>query len=189
MSLDVLSLLALFLTSLNTLCPLTHNQITYIHTHNHTGQWRIDVSPELAVSLGLLNTRRSTHSLDPRSHNSFRKRLEYVKKSLATTKALLEEAGGYDKLPVDGRLSVELFVDQLQTYVDNSPYRTHLQCVNRLEGPQTDLPLYASYLPLNSSADVAFYLDFLSNVAKQNEEVIALLQAGLDENNKPSKCR
>ncbi|GMH94042.1 hypothetical protein TrST_g4058 [Triparma strigata] len=151
-------------------------------------QWRLDVSPELAVSLGLLHERRSTHALDPRSVESFEQRLEYVRKSLASVKELVEKEGGMDAIPSSTKLSVELYVDQLETYLENSKYQSHLSCVNRLEGPQTDLPLYASYLPLNNKADFDFYLSFLSSVKKQNDEVLILLQMGIDTNHTPAKC-
>jgi len=75
-----------------------------------------------------------------------------------------------------------------QVYVDNSKYESHLSCINRLEGPQTDLPLYASYLPLNTAAEVSFYLDFLSNISTQNSEVIALLCQGITSKSLPAKC-
>lgn len=94
-----------------------------------------------------------------------------------------------DAIPSSTKLSVELYVDQLETYLENSKYQSHLSCVNRLEGPQTDLPLYASYLPLNNKADFDFYLSFLSSVKKQNDEVLILLQMGIDTNHTPAKCR
>lgn len=94
-------------------------------------QWRLDVSPELAVSLGLLHERRSTHALDPRSVESFEQRLEYVRKSLASVKELVEKEGGMDAIPSSTKLSVELYVDQLETYLENSKYQSHLSCVNR----------------------------------------------------------
>ncbi|GMH59679.1 hypothetical protein TL16_g02881 [Triparma laevis f. inornata] len=139
----------------------------------------------MAVSLGLLHERRSVHSLDPRSVESFEQRLEYVKKSLDTVKELVEKEG---TLEPDTQLSVELYVDQLETYLENSKYNSHLSCVNRLEGPQTDLPLYASYLPLNNKSDFDFYLDFLSSVKNQNDEVLILLQMGINTNHVPAKC-
>ena len=71
---------------------------------------------------------------------------------------------------MEKRLSVELFRDQLKTYVENAKYESHLACINRLEGPQTDLPLYASYLPVGTKEEVAFYVDFLSSIKKQNTE-------------------
>ena len=124
--------------------------------------------------------------MDPRSAQSFRDRLEYIKRSLKDLEDLIESVGGIEK--VEKRLSVELFRDQLKTYVDNAKYESHLGCINRLEGPQTDLPLYASYLPVGTKAEVAFYMDFLSSIRKQNTEVIALLREGMDKKNLPAKC-
>ena len=147
---------------------------------------RLDVSPELAASLGLLPVRRSSHSLDPRSAQSFADRLEYIKRSLKDLEDLIESVGGIEN--VEKRLSVELFRDQLKTYVENAKYESHLACINRLEGPQTDLPLYASYLPVGTKEEVAFYVDFLSSIKKQNTEVISLLQEGIDKKNLPAKC-
>lgn len=62
---------------------------------------------------------------------SFEQRLEYVKKSLDTVKELVEKEG---TLEPDTQLSVELYVDQLETYLENSKYNSHFSCVNRLEG-------------------------------------------------------
>ena len=64
-------------------------------------------------------------------------------------------------------------------------YRTFLSCVNRLEGPQTDLPLYASYLPMSTQKDVEFYSDFIAAVPVQIDEVIQLLRTGIREKRTP----
>jgi uncharacterized protein (DUF885 family) len=132
-------------------------------------QWRMDTDPELAAALGFLDKRRSTHALDPRSPSSFEDRLAYMKEALARFQALLE-TGSVESLSESKRLSVDLYVDQLETYVANSKYRTYLCCLNRMEGPQTDLPLYASYLPLKTPADCAFYKAFLAASSVQIDE-------------------
>jgi len=57
-----------------------------------------------------------------------------------------------------------------------------------MEGPQNDLPLYASYLPLKTPSDVAFYGEFLKAVSVQVQEVTELLTLGVFTKNLPAKC-
>ena len=57
-------------------------------------------------------------------------------------------------------------------------HRAYLCCVNRMEGPQTDLPLYANYLPVKTPEQQSFYKRFLEAVPNQLEEVQSLLRQG-----------
>jgi uncharacterized protein (DUF885 family) len=147
-------------------------------------QWRIDTDPELAASLGLLSQRRSTHAIDPRSPESFSKRLSWVKAALGRIQTLDEsDVKALDK---DDSLSYQLYVKELEDYVNNtSQYRAYLNCVNRLEGPQTDLVLYAKYLPLETQDQLDFYKQFLEGISVQLGEVIELLKLGLEEKRTP----
>ena len=145
-------------------------------------QWRIDTDPELAASLGFLSHRRSTHALDPRSLESFRQRHEWLRQALSR----VQERVDRETLNAFDKLSYDLFVKQLQDYVTFTPkHKAFLLCVNRLEGPQTDLPLYAKYLPLKTPPQRLFYLEFLKAIPLQLAEVIELLRAGLEENRTP----
>jgi len=149
----------------------------------------MDTDPELAVSLGQLSIRRSTHALDPRSPASFTDRLKYMKAALARFQALVDSnAAGVKQFSESKQLSVELYIDQLQTYVDNAKFQTYLCCLNRMEGPQNDLPLYASYLPLKTADNIAFYKSFLESTATQVNEVVELLKLGMTKKNLPAKC-
>ena len=153
-----------------------------------TWQWRVDTDPELAASLGLLAQRRSKHALDPRSPESFENRLEWIERALERIAAgLLPEQ--VSKLLSDAdRLSHELYVTQLSDYVRYTRrYKAYLSCVNRLEGPQTDLALYARYLPLGTNADREFYRDFLMAIPTQISQVMELLRIGLSEGRTPPK--
>jgi len=149
-------------------------------------QWRIDTDPELAVSIGWLEKRRSTHALDPRSLESFDQRLAWVTEAKKRFESLLAK-NDLNSLPKDLKLTAELYLDQLNDYTNNFKHRTFLSCVNRMEGPQTDLPLYAGYLPMNTSADYQFFSDFISAVPKQVDEVILLLKQGLKEKRTPPR--
>ena len=148
-----------------------------------TWQWRIDTDPELAASLGLLTSRRSTHALDPRSPESFAQRLEWMEKALIRIQAISK-----NRLSQDDLLSYELYVAQLTDYVSyTKKHRTYLCCINRLEGPQTDLPLYARYLPTKTKLQREYYRDFLKALPVQLTEVTALLRLGLLERRVPPK--
>ena len=148
-----------------------------------TWQWRIDTDPELAASLGLLTSRRSTHALDPRSPESFAQRLEWIEKALTRIQAV-DTKDLYD----DDLLSYQLYAGQLADYVTyTKKHRTFLCCINRLEGPQTDLPLYARYLPTQTRAQREYYRDFLKAVPVQLAQVTALLRVGLLEKRVPPK--
>jgi uncharacterized protein (DUF885 family) len=161
-----------------------------------TWQWRLDTDPELVASLGLLSTRRSTHALDPRSPESFDQRLKWIEQALdranAMTTMLLEEEGGDQPphsimSPVE-HLSWRLYVAQLQEYVQYTKHhKTYLCCVNRLEGPQTDLPLYARYLPTKTRTQREFYCDFLKAIPVQLSQVQQLLTMGMSEKRVPPK--
>jgi uncharacterized protein (DUF885 family) len=150
-----------------------------------TWQWRIDTDPELAASLGMLTRRRSKHALDPRSIESFERRLKWIDGALERIKTGITK-DQVDKLPKDERLSYELYVMQLTDYITYTrKYKAYLCCVNRLEGPQTDLALYARYLPTKSHSDRLFYRDFLKAIPTQLDEVISLLASGLTERRTP----
>lgn len=139
-----------------------------------TWQWRIDTDPELAASMGMLSRRRSSHALDPRSLKSFEQRLKWVEKALARVRDI-------DITPLDERNSLiyQLYEEQLMNYVSyTKKHRAYLCCVNRMEGPQTDLPLYANYLPVKTLEQQNFYKQFLGAVPNQLAEVQSLLQQG-----------
>jgi len=149
-----------------------------------TWHWRIDTDPELAASLGLLSSRRSTHALDPRSLDSFAKRLVWVEKALERIKT----CSGLDQLSKEDELSYKLYVAQLTDYVNyTKQHKTYLCCINRLEGPQTDLPLYARYLPVKTLKQREFYRDFLKAIPVQLKEVMELLKMGIEEKRIPAK--
>lgn len=148
-----------------------------------TWHWRIDTDPELAASLGLLSSRRSTHALDPRSPDSFQKRLLWVEKALERVKDIETT-----ELSKEDQLSCRLYVAQLTDYVNyTKQHKAYLCCINRLEGPQTDLPLYARYLPVKTLAQREFYRDFLKAVPLQLKEVMELLLIGIHEKRVPAK--
>jgi uncharacterized protein (DUF885 family) len=151
-----------------------------------TWQWRIDTDPELAASLGLLSHRRSTHALDPRSPESFDQRLQWVQKALDRIKNGLPADDAVKHLSEDELLSYQLYVMQLSDYVKyTSKHKAYLCCVNRLEGPQNDLALYARYLPLKSRNEREYYRDFLKAIPVQLEQVQALLKIGLEQGRTP----
>lgn len=144
-------------------------------------QWRIDTDPELAVAIGWLEKRRSTHALDPRSLESFEMRYRWVSKAQKRFDDLLAR-GDLSTVHKDLKLTAELYVDQLKDYVDNFHHRSYLMCINRMEGVQTDLPLYASYLPMNTLSDYKFFESFIEAVPTQIDEVIILLKEGVKQN-------
>lgn len=149
-----------------------------------TWQWRIETDPELAASLGFLSVRRSTHALDPRSLKSFEQRQGWLKQALrrVTTAVQRDDLTAFDKL------SYDLYVKQLTDYVTFAPqHKAYLLCVNRLEGPQNDLALYAKYLPLKSKDQRAFYLKFLKAIPNQLSEVTELMRAGLEQKRTPAQ--
>ena len=151
-----------------------------------TWQWRIDTDPELAASLGMLSVRRSTHALDPRSLESFDQRLEWVKKALQRIQEGITPEQVKNDLTKEEQLSHELYKLQLTDYVTyTSKYKAYLCCVNRLEGPQTDLALYAKYLPVKTPENRIFYRDFLKAIPKQLDEVQQLLTQGVKEQRTP----
>jgi uncharacterized protein (DUF885 family) len=150
-----------------------------------TWQWRIDTDPELAASLGFLSQRRSTHALDPRSLLSFQQREGWLKQALLRLETTIQR----DDLDTEeDKLSYDLYRKQLQDYVTFTPqHKAYLCCVNRLEGPQTDLPLYARYLPVKTHGQRRFYQAFLQSIPHQLAEVTELLRAGLAQNRTPPK--
>jgi len=158
-----------------------------------TWQWRLDTDPELAASLGLLSRRRSTHAIDPRSPDSFEKRLLWIEKALERIRNEMPPFADSDStldevLTEEERLSYKLYVAQLEDYVRYTKWhKGFLCCINRMEGPQTDLPLYAGYLFTKSRSDREFYRDFLKGVPLQIEQVVELLRLGLKEGWTPPK--
>ena len=76
-----------------------------------TWHWRIDTDPELAASLDWLASRRSKHDLDPRSPESFAKRLEWVEKALTRIQAI--DNKDLSKLSKADHLSCQLYLAQL----------------------------------------------------------------------------
>jgi uncharacterized protein (DUF885 family) len=151
-----------------------------------TWQWRIDTDPELAASLGLLSRRRSTHALDPRSPSSFMDRLAWIQKALGRIEDISDEQ--WESLGSEDYLSYQLYVGQLTDYLEyTTEHKTYLCCINRLEGPQTDLPLYARYLPTKTSDQRIFYRDFLRAIPLQLAEVTDLLRLGIAEKRTPTK--
>jgi uncharacterized protein (DUF885 family) len=151
-----------------------------------TWQWRIDTDPELAAALGMLSRRRSKHALDPRSLESFEQRLSWVDRALQRINNGITQDEIKECLTKDEQLSLDLYVKQLEDYTTyTKKHKSYLCCVNRLEGPQTDLALYCRYLPLKTKADREFFRDFLGAIPKQLMEVQALLEQGLSENITP----
>ena len=148
-----------------------------------TWHWRIDTDPELAASLGLLASRRSKHALDPRSPESFAKRLEWIEKALTRIQTI--DTKGLSKAD---HLSCQLYLAQLTDYAEyTKKHKTYLCCINRLEGPQTDLCLYARYLPTKTKQQREFYRDFLQAIPVQLSQVTELLKIGLEEKRIPAK--
>jgi uncharacterized protein (DUF885 family) len=145
----------------------------------------VDTDPELAASLGLLSRRRSKHALDPRSLQSFEQRLAWVQRALERIESGITPEQIERYLTKDEQLSLELYKLQLHDYVTYNKYKAYLCCVNRLEGPQTDLALYARYLPVKTHTQREFYRDFLSAIPKQLDEVQELLRHGLEEGRTP----
>jgi uncharacterized protein (DUF885 family) len=135
----------------------------------------------------MLKERRSTHALDPRSLESFEARFKWVKGARARLERILSEASS--ELPSDLKLTADLYLDQLTDYVNNFKHHTFLSCINRLEGPQTDLPLYARYLPMNDASDWEFYKKFVEAIPNYIDEVISLLKQGLAEKRTPPQVR
>mmetsp|Transcript_18640 Transcript_18640/g.53587 ORF Transcript_18640/g.53587 Transcript_18640/m.53587 type:complete len:633 (-) Transcript_18640:45-1943(-) len=153
-----------------------------------TWQWRIDTDPELAAGLGLLHHRRSKHAIDPRSLDSFARRLAWMESALKRIQDGIS-AEQVDDLSTDDKLSYQLYVEQLTDYIKyTKEHKAYLCCINRLEGPQTDLPLYARYLPVKTAEDRHFYSDFLAHVPTQLEEITNLLKQGLSEGRTPPKA-
>jgi uncharacterized protein (DUF885 family) len=151
-----------------------------------TWQWRIETDPELAASLGMLARRRSTHALDPRSLQSFEQRLQWVEKALARIQDGITPEQVEKDLNKQERLSYELYIKQLSEYITYTKlHKAYLCCVNRLEGPQNDLALYARYLPVKTRANREFYRDFLKAIPVQLNEVTELLTQGLNEKRTP----
>ncbi|KAG7342392.1 DUF885 domain containing protein [Nitzschia inconspicua] len=151
-----------------------------------TWQWRIDTDPELAASLGMLSRRRSRHALDPRSLRSFEQRLVWVEKALKRIETGITPEDIETCLTKEEQLSLELYKMQLGDYLKYTrAYHAYLCCVNRLEGPQTDLALYARYLPVKTYTDRCFYRDFLQAIPKQLMEVQELLSYGLEQKKTP----
>lgn len=151
-----------------------------------TWQWRIDTDPELAASLGMLSRRRSKHALDPRSLESFELRLVWVDKALYRVKNGITQKQIENQLTAEEQLSLKLYIQQLEDYTHYTRlHKSFLCCVNRLEGPQTDLPLYCSYLPLKTRADQDFFCHFLMAIPEQLRQVQSLLVQGLKENITP----
>jgi len=150
-----------------------------------TWQFRIDTDPELAAALGLLSQRRSKHALDPRSPSSFQDRLAWVQGALQRIQDGIT-ADQVEAFDAQDLLSYTLYLAQLTDYVVyTTKHKAYLMCINRLEGPQTDLPLYAKYLPLDSKEQRQFYKDFLEAVPVQLAEVTELLELGLAEGRTP----
>jgi uncharacterized protein (DUF885 family) len=130
--------------------------------------------------------RRSRHALDPRSLQSFEKRLSWIEKALERIETGITNEQAQEYLTKDEQLSLELYKLQLGDSLKcTKAYQSYLCCVNRIEGPQTDLPLYARYLPVKTHANRCFYRDFLQAIPKQLMEVHELLQHGLKEMRTP----
>jgi len=147
-----------------------------------TWQWRIDTDPELAASLGLLSKRRSKHAIDPRSPKSFQDRLAWVQLAVCRLEDGITPEKVKELLP-PARLSYQLYLAQLTDYVAyTTTHKAYFMCINRLEGPHIDLPLYAKYLPLESKPQKEFYKDFLNGIPVQLDEIVQLLTLGLSEN-------
>ena len=145
-------------------------------------RWRIETDPELAAALGFLSTRNSTHALDPRSVDSFQCRLAYIQQSFERIQTSVKR----EELNPDDQLSYDLYVQQLSDYIEFSPkHMAYLNCINRLEGPQNDLPLYANYLPLKTTEQRGFYYKFLCSIPQQLKENLELLQLGLQLHRTP----
>ena len=167
---------------------MTNDATTLLHKEMaSTWQWRLDTDPELAAGLGLLHHRRSKHALDPRSLESFARRLAWMEGALERIQVLSPEHVLSD-LSTEDQLSHKLYVAQLTDYINyTKKHKAYLCCINRLEGPQTDLPLYARYLPVKTKEDREFYCDFLEGISRQLDEVTNLLKQGLKEGRTPPK--
>ncbi|KAL3922841.1 MAG: hypothetical protein SGILL_001985 [Bacillariaceae sp.] len=112
--------------------------------------------------------------------------MSWVQKALERIDQGITKEQIENDLTQDEQLSLELYKMQLTEYVTyTNKYRAYLCCVNRLEGPQTDLALYARYLPTKTHEDRCFYRDFLKAIPQQLTEVKALLQQGLEEKRTP----
>lgn len=120
---------------------------------------------------------------DDRSLESFERRLEWAKRAL---KRVLQRVSRDELTTVVDVRSYDLYLQQLHNYVRLVPqHKAYLCCINRLEGPQTDLPYLASVLPLKTSRQRQIYLNFLRSIPRKLEEAMELLQQGLEERRTP----
>lgn len=144
--------------------------------------FRLRDLPEFATAIG---EHTLDNLLDDRSPEACERRITHAR----DTAALLEqEFGDARGLSAEDTLTLRLLLHHCRTHADGGRFRQYLCCLNRLEGPHTELPQLFKYMSLESAFQYEQYTQRLAAIPAQLQQVQALLTQGLAEKIVPPLC-
>lgn len=134
--------------------------------------WRLAESPELDTFCGVY---QFTDLLDDISEETYIKRENTVREFLK--KAEVIDANECSK---QQKLSLFLLKDQLQEYLNGTPFKSYFFPINNLEGIQLDLMHGIQFMKYDTVEDFEKYVGRLEKVSAKVDQVVEVLNKGIE---------
>ncbi len=129
-------------------------------------------NPTFATYIG---DHRYNDTLEDLSEEALSAQNEYVKDLLVKTEKVDEAL-----LTEGNNLNRKLLINTLTNNIEMFRYRTHYLPLDHMQGPHIDFPQIIEFHPFNSRKDVDDYIARLKAFPSQIDQVIGLLQKGIE---------
>jgi prolyl oligopeptidase len=136
-------------------------------------EWGLRENPERATYLG---DPRYNDRLTDLSFEAIDRRKKHAVEALERLKAIDRSA-----LPVEDRLSYDLYRRQLELRIEGQRYPDELMPITQQGGIHTDFPILSTVTPFRRVEDYRNYLARLSAFPKVIDQTIALLRRGVEK--------
>ncbi len=83
-------------------------------------------------------------------------------------------------LTADNKINYDLFITHLNNHVKLHQYKAHYMPLNHMQGPHIDFPQIIQFHPFKTREDIENYITRLNAFPRQVEQVIKLLQTGIE---------
>ncbi|HWC65847.1 MAG TPA: DUF885 domain-containing protein, partial [Thermoanaerobaculia bacterium] len=135
-------------------------------------QWGLDQYPEGATLVG---DNRGNDRLTDMSLEAIAARKRRSETELATLKTFRRDA-----LSPENRVSYDLFLHDVELSIEGNRFPTEYLAIGPMSGMQIELPSLPPQTPFRSARDYEMYLSRLAAIPRLADQVIALLQKGVE---------
>jgi uncharacterized protein (DUF885 family) len=129
-------------------------------------------NPTFATYIG---DHRYDDALEDLSEESISSQISYFKKLQKKSEAI-----DPDDLTAENRLNNDLFKNTLDNHIRMYEFKTHYIPLNQMSGPHLDIPQIIEFHPFHTRKDIDNYVARLNTFPGLVEQVIELLQKGVD---------